>query len=109
MNMKRTLLIVLFFTLSVPFSTSGDEPLNNKIEYDLAKPLLIIKERKGFLACAYINAETCNKTGEACAIVSGVNNHDEMKNAKVIAISKSAETLGINIGDTGVEALEKMR
>jgi uncharacterized protein YunC (DUF1805 family) len=83
--------------------------MSDMIEHDLAKPLLIIKEKNGFLACAYINHETANKTGEACAIVSGVNNHKEMKKAKIIAVSKAAEALGINLGDSGEEALEKLK
>ncbi|MCU7916782.1 MAG: YunC family protein [Candidatus Thiodiazotropha sp. (ex Epidulcina cf. delphinae)] len=83
--------------------------MNDKLRYDLAKPLLIIKEKNGFLACAYINPDTCNKTGEACAIVSGINNYDDMKNAKVIAVSESAKNLGIKIGDSGQEAIEKLR
>ncbi len=78
------------------------------LHYQLAKPLLIIQEEKGFLACAYINVETCNKTGEACALVSGVNNHEEMLSASVIAVSEAAKKLGVNIGDSGQAALEKM-
>jgi uncharacterized protein YunC (DUF1805 family) len=107
--MNKITLFTLIITMIFPLSTLGDEKMENKMEYQLAKPLLIIKEKKGILACAYINPETCNKTGEACAIVSGVNNHDEMKKAKVVAISKEAETLGINIGDSGEAALEKLK
>jgi uncharacterized protein YunC (DUF1805 family) len=107
--MNKITLLTLLSSIAFPLSTIGDETMNNKMQYDLAKPLLIIKERNGILACAYINPETCNKTGEACAIVSGVNNHDDMKKAKVIAISKPAETLGIKIGDTGEAALDKLK
>ena len=81
--------------------------MDSNLKYDLEKPLLVIKEEKGFLACAYINVETCNKTGEACAIVSGVKNHDEMKFAKIIALSEKAKVLGVNLGDTGQVALDK--
>lgn len=83
--------------------------MHEEIGYDLAKPLLIIKERNGFLACAYINPETCDKTGEACAIVSGVNSHDDMRKAKVIAVSTAAGELGITIGESGHQALEKLK
>ncbi len=82
--------------------------MSNNLQYKLARPLLIIREREGFLACSYINVETCNKTDEACAIVSEVNNHDEMKMAKVIAVSKKAKKLGIKVGHTGELALIKM-
>ena len=57
----------------------------DRIRYSLEKPLLVIKEKKGFLACAYINPETCNKTGEACAIVSGVGDYEDMMDAKIIS------------------------
>ena len=86
----------------------AEDTLEN-LNYALARPLLILQEDNGFLACAYINVETCNKTGEACAIVSGVNNHEEMKQAKVIAVSESAHRLGVRVGDSGSLALEKMR
>ena len=61
-----------------------------KEQIQLQLPLLIIKGSKGFLACGYINVETCNKTGEACAIVTGVKTHDEMLNAEVKAVSAAA-------------------
>ncbi len=109
MAIKNIVFTAFLVSLYFPFSTLGDEQVDNNLQYDLVKPLLIIKERNGFLACAYINPETCNKTGEACAIVSGVSSHDDMKQAKVIAISKQAEVLGINVGDSGDEALEKLK
>lgn len=73
---------------------------------DLKLPLLIIKEAKGMLACGYINPETCNKTGEACAIVSGVSNYEEMLSAEVKAVSDTAHSLGVEIGMNGERALE---
>lgn len=78
-----------------------------ELTFNLARPLLILQNSKGFLACAYINVETANKTGEACAIVSGVNNYDEMKKAKIIAVSNAASALGVKIGDSGESALTK--
>ncbi|AOJ79177.1 hypothetical protein WK78_02985 [Burkholderia cepacia] len=79
------------------------------LHYELARPLLVMKAPKGILACAYINPETCNKTGEACAIVSGVSSFEDMKKAKVVATSNKAAELGIAVGDTGEAALEKLR
>lgn len=37
------------------------------LQFDLARPLLVMKAPKGILGCGYINVETCNKTGEVCA------------------------------------------
>jgi uncharacterized protein YunC (DUF1805 family) len=107
--MKKVALLTLVFALSIPSISSGEKSMNDELRYDLTKPLLIIKGKNGFLACAYINPETCNKTGEACAIVSGVNDYDDMKKAKIIAVSESAERLGVKVGDLGQKALEKFR
>ena len=82
--------------------------MNEYLTYRLAKKLLIIPAPKGFLACAYINTETCNKTEEACAIVSGVDSYNDMNVAKVVSLSHKVEDLGVKIGDTGQEALDKM-
>ncbi len=81
----------------------------SKEHLHLRLPLLIIKGANGFLACGYINCETCNKTGEACAIVTGVKTHDEMLNAEIKAVSVEAARLGVRIGMRGEEALEILR
>jgi uncharacterized protein YunC (DUF1805 family) len=81
----------------------------SKEQIKLGLPLLIIKGAKGFLACGYINCETCNKTGEACAIVTGVKTHDEMLNAEIKAVSTEAARLGVRVGMKGEEALEIFR
>ena len=80
-----------------------------KEQIQLGLPLLIIKGSKGFLGCGYINVETCNKTGEACAIVTGVKTHDEMLSAEVKAVSQEAEKIGVRVGMTGEEALAFFR
>jgi len=75
----------------------------------LELPLLIIKGSRGFLGCGYINLETCDKTGEACAIVTGVKAHDDMLDAEVKAVSTEAARLGVRVGMKGKEALEIFR
>ena len=74
---------ILFILLLTTESTGAPMDWSNleRERIELASPLLIIKGESGFLACGYINAATCNKTGEACAIVNGVNNHDDMLEA----------------------------
>lgn len=76
------------------------------LTFPLARPLLVMKAPNGFLACGYINPATCDVTGEACAIVRGVNSHDDMLNAEVVAISVAAANLGVRIGDKGAVALK---
>lgn len=75
----------------------------------LAAPLLIARGAKGMLACGYINPATCDRTGEACAIVTGVKCFDDMLQAKVVAVSQAATRLGVEVGLSGREALEKLR
>jgi uncharacterized protein YunC (DUF1805 family) len=81
----------------------------DKKEIALEAPLLIVKGSSGFLACGYINTDTCNKTGEACAVVSGVNTHEDMLEAKVGTVSVEASKLGVKVGMSGAEALELFR
>jgi uncharacterized protein YunC (DUF1805 family) len=80
-----------------------------KERIELAAPLLIIKGRSGFLACGYINTDTCNDTGEACAVVSGVKTHEEMLEATVESVSLEAMALGVKVGMEGTEAIELFR
>lgn len=77
------------------------------IELNNAK-LLLIKGKKGILACGYLNIETADKMQDAMAIVKGVNSYEDMFNAKVVIVSKAALELGVNVTMTGLEALEAM-
>ena len=106
--MKRLLLLSLLTSMSAfandtPFDWSGLERSQIRLE----APLLIVKGSLGFLGCGYINTESC--IDEACAIVSGVNTHDDMLKALVKAVSKDATELGIKVGMTGAEAMELLR
>ena len=75
----------------------------------LKKPLLIIRGRNGFLACAYIDVATCKTTQDACAIVTGVSTFDEMLNAEVVRVSQRAYALGVRVGFKGAQALELLK
>ena len=115
--MKIKIFFVLLFLIvlvGINYNyTKESEKMNwnnlSKERIELGLPLLIVKGSKGFLACGYINAETCNKTNEACAIVSGVKTHDDMVNAEIKIVSKKAEELGIKVGMKGQAALELFR
>ena len=76
---------------------------------ELKLPLLILKGRKGVLACGYLNVETFNKTGEAAAIVTGVRTFDDMAGATVTKVSEAGEHLGLRVGMTGAQVLELIR
>ena len=62
-----------------------------KYHIALQSPLLVIKAPKGVMGCGYLNIETFNRTGEAAVIVRGVNTHEDMLKAKVVAASAAAE------------------
>ena len=102
---------ILFILLLTTESTGAPMDWSNleRERIELASPLLIIKGESGFLACGYINAATCNKTGEACAIVNGVNNHDDMLEATISDVSAAAVALGIKLRMSGADALEILR
>jgi uncharacterized protein YunC (DUF1805 family) len=106
--MKRLVLLTLLVSMPIfaddtPFDWSGLE----RSKISLEAPLLIVKGSLGFLGCGYINVDSC--IDEACAIVSGVNTHDDMLKASVKAVSKDATELGIKVGMTGAEAMELLR
>lgn len=76
---------------------------------ELKKPLLLITTNQGsVLGCGYLNPETFTKTGEACAIVTGVADFEAMMVASVVAVSSEAAARGVQVGDTGEAALAKM-
>ena len=107
--MKRLLLLSLlaFSIPSLADDTTFDWSGLERSQISLEAPLLIVKGSLGFLGCGYINTESW--IDEACAIVSGVNTHDDMLKASVKAVSKDATELGIKVGMTGAEAMELLR
>ena len=107
--MKRLLLLILL-AFSMPIlanDTTFDWSGLERSKISLEAPLLIVKGSLGFLGCGYINVDAC--TDEACAIVSGVNTHDDMLKASVKAVSKDGTKLGIKVGMTGAEAIDLLR
>ena len=106
--MKRLLLLTLLTSMPIfaddtTFDWSGLE----RSQISLEAPLLIVKGSLGFIGCGYINVDSC--IDEACAIVSGVNTHNDMLKASVKAVSMDATELGIKVGMTGAEAMELLR
>ena len=107
--MKLLLVLILSvlpiptFADDTPFDWSGLERSNISLE----APLLIVRGSLGFLGCGYINVDAC--ADEACAIVSGVNTHNDMLKATINAESKGATELSIKVGMTGAEAIELLR
>ena len=107
--MKRLLLLILlaFSILTLADDNTFDWSGLERSKISLEAPLLIVKGPLGFLGCGYINPDSC--IDEACAIVSGVNTHNDMLKATIKAVSKDATKLGIEVGMTGAEAIDLLR
>jgi len=71
-------------------------------------PLLVVKAKKGYIACSYIDKETAEKVGDVAAFVSGVKNIDELKKAKIRYVTSWAEDMGVREGMSVKKALEIM-
>ena len=71
-------------------------------------PLLVIKARKGFVMCGYLNMDVTNKMGDVAVRVTGVNSFEDVLNAKAVDVSEAAKDVGIRVGMQAKEALKKM-
>jgi uncharacterized protein YunC (DUF1805 family) len=71
-------------------------------------PLIVVKARKGYIACSYIDKEIAEKVGDIAAFVSGVKCLDDFKKAKIRQTTTWAEDLGIREGMSVKKALEIM-
>ncbi|MFN7991600.1 MAG: DUF1805 domain-containing protein [Candidatus Micrarchaeia archaeon] len=71
-------------------------------------PLIVVKAKKGYIACSYIDKQTAEKVGDIAAFVSGVKNLDDLKKAKIREATTWAEDLGIREGMSVKKALELM-
>jgi uncharacterized protein YunC (DUF1805 family) len=77
-------------------------------EIELDQKLLVVKGSKGVIGCPYLNVGSFEKFGEACAIIPAVDTAG-MLDSKVTAVTAKAKELGIEVGMSGREALDKIR
>jgi uncharacterized protein YunC (DUF1805 family) len=77
-------------------------------EIQLGQILLVVKGTRGVVVCPYLNIESFAQTGEACAIVPAVN-IDGMLQSHVTAVTPKAQELGIEVGMSGRDALDRIR
>lgn len=71
-------------------------------------PLLVIRAGKGFVMCGYLNIDVANKLGDVAVRVTGVKSFEDVLNAKAVDVSEAAKKLGIAIGMSAKEALNRM-
>jgi len=83
-------------------------PINTVLIPTAQANLIIASARCGFIMCGYLNIAIAEKLGDAACIVSGVSTIEELLAKPVVKLTKQAEEIGICLGDTGQQALEKM-
>lgn len=71
-------------------------------------PLMIVKAKKGYVACAYLDKQSCERLGDVAAFVSGVKSLEDFMHAKIKNMTVWAEELGIREGMSVKKALEIM-
>jgi uncharacterized protein YunC (DUF1805 family)/acylphosphatase len=71
-------------------------------------PLLIIKAKKGYVMCGYLNIAAANKLGDIAGRVTGVKDFDDVLNAVVIDVSENAKKMGLKTGMKGMDFLKML-
>lgn len=71
-------------------------------------PIIIVRAKKGYIACSYVDKETAEKVGDVAAFVSGVKTIDDFMRAKIKTTTSWAEDMGIREGMSVKKALEIM-
>ncbi|MBS3069818.1 DUF1805 domain-containing protein [Candidatus Micrarchaeota archaeon] len=71
-------------------------------------PLIIVKAKKGYVACSYIEKGSAEKLGDVAAFVSGVKCFEDVFRAKIKTATMWAEDIGIREGMSVKKALEIM-
>ncbi len=69
---------------------------------------LVIRAGRGFVMCGYLNMDVANKLGDVAVRVTGVRSFEDVLNAKAVDVSLAAKNLGIIVGMTAKDALNKM-
>ncbi len=70
------------------------------------KNLIIIKGKKGYIACGYIDLKIANKFDEVAIKISGVSNIKEALAARVNDCTVRAKKIGISKGQLIKDVLE---
>ena len=71
-------------------------------------PLVLIRTRKGYIMCGYLNMDIANKLGDIAGKVTGVKTCNDALKATVIEISDKAKKKGLKVGITGRSFLNEL-
>ena len=78
-----------------------------RIDLDNA-PLILVKAKRGYVMCGYLNINAANKLGDIAGRVTGVKSFEDVLNAEIVEISDNAKKLGLAVGMKGKEFLNKL-
>ena len=70
--------------------------------------LIILKSRKGYVMCGYLNMDIANKLGDIAGKVTGVKTIDDALKANIVEVSYKAKKKGLKVGMTGMAFLNKL-
>lgn len=69
--------------------------------------MLIILCKKGYVMCGYLNTDTAEKFGDSAVVVGGSCFEETLANP-VKAVTSGASKMGVEVGMTGAQAVEKL-
>jgi len=75
-----------------------DGVIGFEIELSNAPPLILIRGKRGFVMCGYINLDVAEKLGLVVVRVSGVSSIEEMLEKEVSNATSKAKEIGIKDG-----------
>ena len=78
-----------------------------RIDLDNA-PLILVKAKRGYVMCGYLNINAANKLGDIAGRVTGVKSFEDVLNAEIAEISDNAKKIGLKVGMKGKEFLNKL-
>jgi len=70
--------------------------------------LILIKSRKAYVMCGYLNMDVANKFGDIAGKITGVKTIDDALNANIIEISEEAKKKGLITGMKARDFLNKL-
>ena len=70
--------------------------------------LIILKSRKGYVMCGYLNMDIANKLGDIAGKVTGVKTIDDALKANIVEVSYKAKKKGLKVGMAGMAFLNKL-
>jgi uncharacterized protein YunC (DUF1805 family) len=78
-----------------------------RIDLDNA-PLILVKAKRGYVMCGYLNINAANKLGDIAGRVTGVKSFEDVLNAEILEISDNAKKVGLTVGINGRDFLNKL-